>query len=202
VLDARGRLLRAALGFVIRRAAPDPALHALHRWLDSRHGIGAVAVGMHHQGWDLQLTEYGGGHWRATFYVTDQAHSIVGGSAREATPWRRSGRRETRSQVTHTGDSGHSEPIDCARGLRGSASSGRRQVVVPEVDVDAIPRLGRLTPQFASFEPDAVAVLWLVAEAAAPVVVEHPDPMVDNNRAPLAARVPWPPGGQSGGCSA
>jgi hypothetical protein len=88
VLDARGRLLRAALGFVILRAPPDSALHALHRWLDSWHGIGAVAVGMHHQGSDLQLTEYGGSHWRATFYVTGQAHSIVGGSAWEPTPWR------------------------------------------------------------------------------------------------------------------
>ena len=36
---------------------------------------------------DLQLTEYGNGHWRATFYVTGQAHSIVGGSAWERTPW-------------------------------------------------------------------------------------------------------------------
>jgi|SRR4029453_2474334 hypothetical protein len=32
-------------------------------------------------GWDVQLTEYGDGHWRATFYVTGQAHSIVGGTA-------------------------------------------------------------------------------------------------------------------------
>jgi hypothetical protein len=36
---------------------------------------------------DLQLTEYGDGYWRATFYVTGQAHSIVGGSAWEAKPW-------------------------------------------------------------------------------------------------------------------
>ena len=43
---------------------------------------------MHRQGWDLQLTEYGDGHWRAIFYVTGQAHSIVGGSAWETTPWR------------------------------------------------------------------------------------------------------------------
>ena len=42
---------------------------------------------MFRQGWDLQLTEYGDGHWRATFYVTGQAHSIVGGSAWERTPW-------------------------------------------------------------------------------------------------------------------
>ena len=35
---------------------------------------------------DLQLTEYGNGHWRATFYVTGQAHSI-GGTAWEPTAW-------------------------------------------------------------------------------------------------------------------
>jgi hypothetical protein len=45
-------------------------------------------VGLHRQGWDLQLTQYGDGNWRATFYVTGQAHSIVGGSAWEPTPWR------------------------------------------------------------------------------------------------------------------
>jgi hypothetical protein len=37
---------------------------------------------------DLQLTEYGDGHWRATFFVTGQAHSIVGGTGLEPTPWR------------------------------------------------------------------------------------------------------------------
>ena len=87
MLDERGRLLRAALGFVRLRNARDPALDALHEWLDSWRGVGQVAVGMHRQGCDLQLTEYGDGYWRATFYVTGQAHSIVGGSAWEPTPW-------------------------------------------------------------------------------------------------------------------
>jgi hypothetical protein len=36
----------------------------------------------------LDLRQYGDGHWRATFYVTGVAHSIVGGSAWEPTPWR------------------------------------------------------------------------------------------------------------------
>ena len=27
-------------------------------------------------------------HWRATYYVTGMARSIVGGSAQEPTPWR------------------------------------------------------------------------------------------------------------------
>jgi hypothetical protein len=50
--------------------------------------LGLIAVGLHRQGWDLQLTQYGDGHWRATFYVTGAAHSIVGRSAWEPTPWR------------------------------------------------------------------------------------------------------------------
>src|SRR2546422_6138925 len=88
MLDGRGRLLTAALGFAALRAAPrDTALDVLKIWLDSWRGIGAVAAGMHRQGWDLQLTEYGDGHWRATFYVTGMAHSIVGGSAWELAPW-------------------------------------------------------------------------------------------------------------------
>ena len=33
------------------------------------------------------MTEYGNGHWRATFYVSGIAHSIIGGSAWEAAPW-------------------------------------------------------------------------------------------------------------------
>ena len=55
----------------------------MHRWLDSWSGIGLIAIGLHRQGWDLQLTQYGDGNWRATFYVTGAAHSIVGGSAWE-----------------------------------------------------------------------------------------------------------------------
>ena len=47
-----------------------------------------TAAGLHRQGWDLQLTQYGDGNWRATFYVTGVAHSIVGGTAWEPTPWR------------------------------------------------------------------------------------------------------------------
>jgi hypothetical protein len=50
-----GRLLRAALWFGELRPAPrDTALTALRSWLDSWTGIGAVAVGMAHQGYDLQ----------------------------------------------------------------------------------------------------------------------------------------------------
>jgi hypothetical protein len=66
----------------------EPELRLVHRWLDSWRGIGDVIVGMARQGWDLQLTEYDTEHWRATFFVASHAHSIVGGSAWETTPWR------------------------------------------------------------------------------------------------------------------
>ena len=84
--DRRLSTLRAALGFLqlVPRALE---LQLLHRWLDSWAGLGLIAVGLHRQGWDLQLTQYGDGNWRATFYVTGAAHSIVGGSAWEPTPW-------------------------------------------------------------------------------------------------------------------
>jgi len=36
----------------------DRALWALRTWLDSWPGVGDVAVGMHRQGFDLQLTQY------------------------------------------------------------------------------------------------------------------------------------------------
>ena len=71
MLDQRGQLLRAAVGFA-GCAIPsyDRALWALRTWLDSWPGIGHVAVGMHRQGFDLQLTQYDERGWRATFYTT------------------------------------------------------------------------------------------------------------------------------------
>jgi hypothetical protein len=55
----RSPLLRGALGFVTLCTAPrHPALDALHEYLDSWRGVGAIVDGMHHQGWDLELTEY------------------------------------------------------------------------------------------------------------------------------------------------
>ena len=85
-LTAGGRRLRAALAAVL---VPGTALELglAHRWLDNWRGVGQIAEGMHRAGWDLQLTEYGDGHWRATFYVTGQAHSIIGGTAWEPTAW-------------------------------------------------------------------------------------------------------------------
>ena len=65
MLDQRGRLLRAALGFAaLPRPSYDRSLHALRSWLDSWSGIGRVAVGMARQGYDLQLTRYDEKGWR------------------------------------------------------------------------------------------------------------------------------------------
>jgi len=67
VLDQRGQLLRAAVGFAtLSKPSYDRALWALRTWLDSWPGIGHVAVGMHRQGYDLQLTQYDERGWRAT----------------------------------------------------------------------------------------------------------------------------------------
>jgi hypothetical protein len=66
VLDQRGRLLIAALGFAgLPRPSPDRALWALRTWLDSWSGIGHITVGMAHQGYDLQLARYDERGWGA-----------------------------------------------------------------------------------------------------------------------------------------
>src|SRR6185369_12929284 len=90
VPDQRGRLLVAALGFsTCSMPSYDRALHALRTWLDSWPGIGHVAVRMHRQGYDLQLTQYDDRGWRATFYTTGMEHSPTSatGTGWERTPW-------------------------------------------------------------------------------------------------------------------
>jgi hypothetical protein len=71
VLDQRGQLLRAALGFAgLPRPSYDLAFWALRTWLDSWSGIGHVAIGMARQATicnSLATTIRG---WRATFYAT------------------------------------------------------------------------------------------------------------------------------------
>jgi len=68
MLDRRGQLLRAAIGFSgCSMPSYDRALWALRSYLDSWDGLGRVAVGMHRQGYDLQLTQYDERGWRATF---------------------------------------------------------------------------------------------------------------------------------------
>jgi hypothetical protein len=56
--------------------------------LSSWSGIGLIIAGMTHQGWDVQLTAYAARDWQANFFPVGIAHSIVGGSAWERTPWR------------------------------------------------------------------------------------------------------------------
>jgi hypothetical protein len=95
VLDQRGRLLRAALGFAgLPRPSYDRALWALRVWLDSWAGIGRIALGMARQGFDLHLTRYDLTRydergWRATFYTTGMGHSPTSatGTRWERTPW-------------------------------------------------------------------------------------------------------------------
>ncbi len=90
MLDQRGRLLVAALGFAgCSLPSYDRALHAFRTWLDSWSGIGHVAVGMARQGYDLQLTRYDARGWRATFDPTGMAHSVTSAiaSAWGRTPW-------------------------------------------------------------------------------------------------------------------
>lgn len=74
MLDQRGRLLVVTLEAARLRLNAHP-LPALRSWLDSWRGIGAVTVGMHRQGYDLQLTQYDERGWRATFYVTGMEHT-------------------------------------------------------------------------------------------------------------------------------
>ena len=91
MLDQRGLLLRAALGFAGLPTPPrDYSLWELRTWLDSWAGIGHVVVGMGRQGYDLQLTRYDERGWRATFYTTGMEHSPTSatGTAWEPTPWR------------------------------------------------------------------------------------------------------------------
>jgi hypothetical protein len=86
-LDARGRRLRAALAAVLVRS-DEVELRLMHEWLDTWSGLGHVVVGMDHQGYDLELTAFAGRDWRASFFTTGVAHSILGGSGWEPTPWR------------------------------------------------------------------------------------------------------------------
>ena len=86
---SRRAALRAALGFLEIRwtGGTPPAAAALARWLGSWNGMGLIAAGMQREALDLELKQYPGA-WRANFYPSGIAHSIVRGSAWEPTPWR------------------------------------------------------------------------------------------------------------------
>jgi len=58
VLEQRGQLLRAAVGFAtLSSPSYHRGLRALRSYLDSWPGIGRVTGGMHRQGFDLELTQ-------------------------------------------------------------------------------------------------------------------------------------------------
>jgi hypothetical protein len=71
---------------LVRDNAPElrAGTSVVHNWSD----VGLIVAGMTRQGWDVQLTAYTARDWRANFFPVGVAHSIVGGSAREPTPWR------------------------------------------------------------------------------------------------------------------
>jgi hypothetical protein len=69
VLDQRGQLLRAAVGFAeCSMPSCDRALHGLRSWLDSWSGIGHVAVRMARQDFTVSLGEHGVGRWIAIIH--------------------------------------------------------------------------------------------------------------------------------------
>jgi hypothetical protein len=79
-LNAAGRRLRAALGFLqIEPRAPE--LRLLHRWLGNWRGVGLLVTGLHRVGYDLRLIQQGDEGWHASFYITGQIHAILGGQA-------------------------------------------------------------------------------------------------------------------------
>src|SRR5262249_1923889 len=88
VTDRLGRLLLVTLEAARLQAEVHP-LPSLRTWLDSWASIGHIAVGMHRQGYDLQLTQYDDRGWRATFYTTGVEHSPTGaaGTGWEPPPW-------------------------------------------------------------------------------------------------------------------
>jgi hypothetical protein len=86
MLDPRGHLLRAAVGFAgCSMPSCDRALHALRTWLDPWAGIGHVTVGMHRQGFDLQLTQYDGLSVGADAVARDAAGGVGGVEAPRST---------------------------------------------------------------------------------------------------------------------
>jgi hypothetical protein len=91
-LDRRRHILLTMLAATRVRYPPDQVpevVRLLRGWFSSWSGIGRITAGMTRQGFDLQLTQYDGEGWRATFYPEGRAHSVTQavGSAYERTPW-------------------------------------------------------------------------------------------------------------------
>jgi len=83
--SARRRLVAALAAALVGHDAPE--LRLVRRWLDGWAGLGLVAAGMARQDFDLELRGFPRG-WRATFYPSGLAHSIVAGTGWASSPWR------------------------------------------------------------------------------------------------------------------
>jgi len=64
-----------------------PELGMVREWLGGWRGVGLVVAGMARQDFDLELRGFPRG-WRATFYPSGLAHSIVAGTGWAPTPAR------------------------------------------------------------------------------------------------------------------
>jgi hypothetical protein len=85
VTDRRLPVLRAALGF-LQLQPGEAELQMLHRWLDTRKGLGLVTVGVERLGYRLSLSHITEGEWRAQFSAHPMWASAGYGVA--PTPWR------------------------------------------------------------------------------------------------------------------
>jgi hypothetical protein len=81
----RGRLVAALAAALVGHDAPE--LRLVRRWLDGWAGLGLVVADMARQDFDLELRGFPRG-WRATFYPSGLAHSIVAGTGWASSPWR------------------------------------------------------------------------------------------------------------------
>src|SRR5215475_6420479 len=119
MLDQRGQLLRSGIRWVLSTLLRPRPL-ALRTWLDSWTGIGHVAVGMHRQGYDLQLTQYDDRGWRATFYTTGLEHSPT---STTGIAWVSRTKRTVPMSLTLTGWTAMCGAIRQVRERRGSGST-------------------------------------------------------------------------------
>jgi hypothetical protein len=119
-IAARRARLLAALGFLeIRwRGYKPEAAAALERWLHSWPGFGDVIVGMHAQGFDVELRQRGD-RWRADV-LPDRARALN-------RAWDRGGQHALARRATRcVGDAQRS----AARGMR---TTRRRNFSIPQV---------------------------------------------------------------------
>ena len=114
-LDARARLLRAALGFLSFESR-EPELRLLHNCFDPWRGIGDVVAEMARQKHDLELRRDNGRGWRAMFFLSGFEQSLAD-DAGVAHGHGVRGRRCSARHMTRSG-SGTNEKRRRAIGLR------------------------------------------------------------------------------------